>query len=66
MQRKTTNPQVLLHKRQETCHTYLEIVVLVQCSSSVECDKTHGGYVHILIWEEEQIHTAAIGHTIPG
>lgn len=64
--RETTNPQVLQSERQETCITYLEVIVLVQCSSSVHCDETHGGYVHVLIWEEEQIHAAAISHTIPG
>lgn len=63
---KPTNPQVLPSERLETCITYLEIVVLVQGSSSVHCDETHGGYIHILIREEEQIHTAAVSHAIPG
>jgi len=57
---------MLLADRLGTCTAYLEIVVFVQRASSVHGDKTQGSYVHILIWEEEQIHTAAVSHAVSG
>lgn len=43
---------------------YLEVIVLVDRASSVRRHITHGGQVHILAGKKEEIHTAALCHTV--
>lgn len=43
---------------------YLEVVVLVDGASRVRGHVRHGRQVHVLAGEEEEIHTAAMCHTI--
>lgn len=43
---------------------YLEVVVLVDGASGVRGHIRHGRQVHVLAGEEEEIHTAAMCHTI--
>lgn len=43
---------------------YLEVVVLVDGASGVRGHISHGGHVHVLAGEEEEIHAAALCHTL--
>lgn len=43
---------------------YLEVVVLVDGASGVRGHIAHGCQVHVLAGEEEEIHTAALCHTV--
>lgn len=44
--------------------SHLEVVVLVDGASGVRWDISHGCQVHVLAGEEEEIHAAALCHTL--
>lgn len=45
---------------------HLEVVVLVDGAASVRGHVSHGGQVYILAGEEEEVHAAALCHTLFG
>lgn len=49
-----------------TVFVYLEVAVLENGASCVCGDVSHGGEVHILAGEEEEIHAATLRHTVLG
>ncbi len=44
--------------------SYLEVVVLVDGASGVRGHISHGRQIHVLAGEQEEIHTAALRHTL--
>lgn len=45
---------------------HLEVVVLVDGAASVRGHVRHGGQVHVLTGEEEEVHAAALRHALLG
>lgn len=46
--------------------TYLEVAVLEDGASCLCGNVSHGGDVHVLAGEEEEVHAAALRHTVLG
>lgn len=61
---RALQPPCVCTERHVNGISYLEVVVLVDGASGVRGDVGHGRHVHVLAGEEEEIHTAALRHTL--